>query len=551
MKILKMRANFGKLSGDTLELSEGLNIIHSPNESGKSTWCAFIRCMLYGVDRTRRTRGKVLPDKLRYLPWNGSLAQGEMEILHRGEEILLTRNSGSSAMFSEFSAVYAKSQATYPLEQGSCGETLTTASEAVFAKTAFVAQNSVVVENSPDLESKIAAIISTGDEANSYSEIDSTLRKWQRVRAYNKSTGIIPELMAEREALADVLDKIEKLYTEQDILSLKLERLQKNALPNTEELEQCEENEREARAMLDNSFFGAIEPEEASKRVETCRKNYKKLQKSKKIGIFLTIIFALVAVASWLGFSKPLSGVSAIFATTSLIKAAMTTAKMGACAENCERETELKQHKKLYLAWRECVFELEQLRADYGEARRLGESEEHFETREKLAELRGKISAMGDAVAIKTKRAELKTALEENYRQYSELELAREMLAEADRQQQESFSPKLTVLAEKYFKFLSGGRYEKLKIDRELSISAQSAGEILAHEQGYLSEGARTLMYLSLRLALCELTLAPDCPIILDDVLCSLDDERCARTIELLNEFAKTRQVILFTCRKI
>ena len=43
-----LHATFGKLEGASLVLGSGLNLIHAPNESGKSTWCAFLRVMLYG-----------------------------------------------------------------------------------------------------------------------------------------------------------------------------------------------------------------------------------------------------------------------------------------------------------------------------------------------------------------------------------------------------------------------------------------------------------------------------------------------------------------------
>ena len=47
MHILEMQAAYGRLRGDSLRLEPGLNLIYAPNESGKSTWCSFIRTMLY------------------------------------------------------------------------------------------------------------------------------------------------------------------------------------------------------------------------------------------------------------------------------------------------------------------------------------------------------------------------------------------------------------------------------------------------------------------------------------------------------------------------
>lgn len=61
MKINKLTASFGKLENETLSLHDGLNIIYAPNESGKSTWCAFIMAMLYGVDSSERARAGYLP----------------------------------------------------------------------------------------------------------------------------------------------------------------------------------------------------------------------------------------------------------------------------------------------------------------------------------------------------------------------------------------------------------------------------------------------------------------------------------------------------------
>ena len=68
----------------------------------------------------------------------------------------------------------------------------------------------------------------------------------------------------------------------------------------------------------------------------------------------------------------------------------------------------------------------------------------------------------------------------------------------------------------------------------------------------YLSAGTLDIMYLAVRLAVCELAL-PDgetCPLILDDALVNLDDDRLEQAMKLLTEVARERQVILFTCRK-
>ena len=54
LKLLRMTACFGTLQHQELILQEGLNLLSYPNESGKTTWAAFLLAMLYGVDSSER-----------------------------------------------------------------------------------------------------------------------------------------------------------------------------------------------------------------------------------------------------------------------------------------------------------------------------------------------------------------------------------------------------------------------------------------------------------------------------------------------------------------
>ena len=63
-----------------MHLSDGLNVYCAPNESGKSTWCALIRAVLYGVESGERAKAGVLPAKIKYQPWSGRPAFGRMTV---------------------------------------------------------------------------------------------------------------------------------------------------------------------------------------------------------------------------------------------------------------------------------------------------------------------------------------------------------------------------------------------------------------------------------------------------------------------------------------
>ena len=126
MKILKMRATFGKLQSAELALGEGLNVIEAPNEGGKSTWSAFLRAMLYGINTKERDRQGYLAEKNRYQPWSGAAMEGSVELLWQGRSVTLRRRPKGSTPFGRFEAVYTGTAELVPgLTRDNAGETLT------------------------------------------------------------------------------------------------------------------------------------------------------------------------------------------------------------------------------------------------------------------------------------------------------------------------------------------------------------------------------------------------------------------------------------------
>ena len=241
MKINRLTASFGKLQNDTLRFHEGLNIIYAPNESGKSTWCAFIRAMLYGVDSAERSRAGYLPDKLKYVPWSGAPMEGTMELTADHCDITLTRSThAKNAPMREFSATYTGSNVPVENMNGSnAGELLTGVTKDVFRRSAFIEQGSVGVKNSPELEKRIAAIVSSGEEDTSFSEADERLRAWQRKRRWNRR-GFLPDLEGR-------MDGAKRLLREMDGSVAQLERLDAELRTNQQEAQRLEQEVIEAR----------------------------------------------------------------------------------------------------------------------------------------------------------------------------------------------------------------------------------------------------------------------------------------------------------------
>lgn len=195
MQLLHANATYGKLDQARLDLQPGLNVICAPNEGGKSTWCRFLLAMFYGLNT--RQRGD-LADKNRFQPWSGSLMQGKLELSVGDKELTLSRRTQRpDAPLCVFSCTYSGTDTPVPgLDAARCGEALLGVPQSVYQRCAFIPSGSLAIDADADLERRISALISTGDEKISFSQVESRLKKQLRQRKYNRS-GSIPLLEAE------------------------------------------------------------------------------------------------------------------------------------------------------------------------------------------------------------------------------------------------------------------------------------------------------------------------------------------------------------------
>lgn len=198
MIIKKLTATFGSLKNRTLELKPGLNIIEGANESGKSTWCAFLRAMLYGIDSRERDTKEKRAEKNRFRPWSGEAISGRMELDVDGETIVVERGGTAASPMRDFRAYTAAGiDAGYGAVD--FGERTVGASREVFERSAFVSAPPLP-SGSDELEKRILATVSSGDDSQSSAEADSKLREWQRKLRYNRR-GELPALEERMAAL--------------------------------------------------------------------------------------------------------------------------------------------------------------------------------------------------------------------------------------------------------------------------------------------------------------------------------------------------------------
>lgn len=210
MKIKSMTATFGKLDRARLEPGPGLTLIHAPNEGGKSTWAAFWRAMLYGIDTRDRDKKGYLADKNRYQPWSGAPMEGEITLEYGKRDIIIRRGPRGNTPFGAFSAVYAGTQEPVPgLTASNCGELLTGVGAEVFTRSAFLGDGGLSLTTAPELERRIAALVTSGEEDVSFSQAMERLKVWKNRRQVNRSVGEIPKLESELEQVREELGRLE------------------------------------------------------------------------------------------------------------------------------------------------------------------------------------------------------------------------------------------------------------------------------------------------------------------------------------------------------
>lgn len=233
MKILSMTATFGKLDAQTLELTGGLNLICAPNEWGKSTWCAFLTAMLYGIDTKERSTKDQIAGKERYLPWSGKPMEGLLRLEWQGRDITIQRRTRGRIPMGDFSAYETRTGlAVEELRADNCGQTLLGVERSVFTRTGFIRFSDLPVQQDEMLRRRLNALVTTGDESGSAELLARKLREYKNRCRYNR-TGLIPEAQAQ---LTDLRQQLQQRQT----LEQRLNQLQQQLRSAEQRLSQLE-----------------------------------------------------------------------------------------------------------------------------------------------------------------------------------------------------------------------------------------------------------------------------------------------------------------------
>ena len=222
---------FGRLRDYELELSPGVNIIEGENESGKSTLCAFIKFIFYGIPAKERAT---------LVSWSDSRADGSLTFSVDGHRYRVERSltpNGERQSFRESLQIIDLADNS-PCHKGeSPGELFFGPDADMFAATAFVSQlgNSTGgAKVAEGIENLLFSADETVNTQRALSKLDAA-----RVKLLHKngSGGRLYELDTECAELEGRLATALKTHDEIAKKESKLADLRKNASDNTKKAE--------------------------------------------------------------------------------------------------------------------------------------------------------------------------------------------------------------------------------------------------------------------------------------------------------------------------
>lgn len=171
--------NFGKFSDYKIDLNNNITNYCEENGFGKTTIAAFIKAMLFGLDKNS---SKVLSDRAHYYPFNGKTFGGSLTLEYQQKIITINRIFDKKSPTKDVAIVSDEQGNNLRWDPTKIGERIFEIDSNSFNKTLFISSSDLSFENTTSISQKLNGLVNSGCETydDIIDKIDSTLKSINR-----------------------------------------------------------------------------------------------------------------------------------------------------------------------------------------------------------------------------------------------------------------------------------------------------------------------------------------------------------------------------------
>lgn len=236
MKLLSCYiANFGCLHDFSCDFSDGVAVFCHENGWGKSTFCAFLRVMLYGFSGGRKR--DVTNERAFYRPWQGGTYGGNLVFETAEGTWRIERSFAEREKNDTFDLYDLRSRQKSTRYSSSLGQELFGLDAAAFCRCAFLSQTNSLpagTDGIGGIRAILAGLVEAVDDLDTFDSAMEALEKKQKDYKKTGDRGLLPEIGRQIAACERQAEE-SRLAADAEREQLSLADEQKRLLTETEE----------------------------------------------------------------------------------------------------------------------------------------------------------------------------------------------------------------------------------------------------------------------------------------------------------------------------
>lgn len=598
---------FGKLKNMTVNFASGVNLFQQDNGFGKSTLCAFIRAMLYGLGYTYKTvDGVRVNDVVRYKPWDctGTFG-GSLQIEHNQKQYRIERFFGNTARSESLQVVDLSTGKQ--LDIPSPGEHFLGLTVDSYDRCTYLPQEQVELASNENFDSKLANLVQ--DSAEDYDKLQEKLRAYKKTFKFERGVGgqiytlendilklqrQLQQAETDRqnrvnmtEQLAQTETQLQQLSTEQTQLQKRIDQLKQNLFTSqptqadVDLVKKIDDVELKLATVPDtiesdyNAFQQLLEQKSLLiKKRSALAKTANVFAVSLVLLLTLAVTLAILQIYLWAGVAVAVGAVLAIVLAPKLNrsfnkqKVVQIDEQLTAIASKYVNPSSksVEQLKSDFWQYYNNYQTNLSVRKALGSRPELNANSRQIQTELDQATIELQRLALHQQTLVKAQH-QLQFALSQPTasivdiaeellykqqllatakRKFAVANITAEVLASAKESLSSAYIPELCAKTQSLLNSITNGNYNVVT-DRNFAISLQQNGQ--TKPLSAFSRGIREITLLCFRVAISQLIFGKDIPLlIVDDAFVNFDEQNFGRATQLLKQLSKTTQVIYFTC---